>query len=203
MKTAAKSKTSKGNQRQSMIVQAARILLLRDGYASFTMRDVAALADMSLGNLQYYYPARDELVAAVIEDELEASFAIIGEVDWQTADRDTVVRSLTHALLTRLGGPSGKLYLIMAFLSQSNEQFQHLVDEIYDRTFMIVTAATKMAAPHLDENTLPAAAELVVALFDGAIARIHAQPHKFQDAGLALYADIIADGLLRLLGYTD
>ena len=50
------------------IVAAARELLTRDGYAQFSMRNVADAAGLHLANLQYYFPKRDDLVRAILAD---------------------------------------------------------------------------------------------------------------------------------------
>jgi len=192
-------KTAKGSQRRDAIIAAARTILLRDGYAGFTLRDVASAADMSLGNLQYYYPARDDLVAAVINDEMESSFAIIGEVNWRQGHRDTIIRGLTRTLLTRLAGAAGEIYLIMGFLALNTDRFQSLVDECYEKIMGLVEHSIIQAAPDLDADDLQMTTDVIIAIFDGAISRIHAQPDRATGDTLEAYIDRIADGVIKML----
>jgi AcrR family transcriptional regulator len=53
------------------IVSAGRALLVRDGALGFSMRKVAAAAGMSLGNLQYHYKTRDDLIEGMLDGFLD------------------------------------------------------------------------------------------------------------------------------------
>jgi AcrR family transcriptional regulator len=57
-----------GNETAGRIVLAARELLMSEGYAQFSMRNVAARAGVRLANVQYYYKTREDLVRALLED---------------------------------------------------------------------------------------------------------------------------------------
>lgn len=191
--------TTRRSQRQTEILGVARDVLLRDGFANFTMRDVAQMADMSLGNLQYYYPSRNDLVAGVVEDEIETSFAILDHVNWTASSPETVLMTLTHTLLKRLGGPGGKLFLMMAFLALHEERFRILVDDTYDKLFPMVKIALGQLKPEATPNEAETLSEIIVALFDGAGARIHAQPNRFDDATLYAYAENMTKAMLRII----
>ncbi|MEL7016025.1 MAG: TetR family transcriptional regulator [Pseudomonadota bacterium] len=200
--------TAKGEHRKSIILDRARDVLIRDGFAKFTVRDVAAAAGISLGNLQYYFPSRDDLVASVIETELTASFAIIEAVNWRDGDLDTQILVLTRALLTHLAGDAGKLHQIMAFLALNDVRFQKLMDESYGRILDIARTTLRKALPSVGDdddaqNTsaamIPGLAEVIVALFDGALTRIHAQPSIMHGAARDAYIDRINDTVIHIL----
>ncbi len=57
-----------GLRTAARIVESAREVLMREGYASFSMRNVAAQAGLHLANLQYYFPTRDALIRAILDD---------------------------------------------------------------------------------------------------------------------------------------
>ena len=57
-----------GNDTAARIVLAARELLMTEGYAQFSMRNVAARAGLHLANVQYYYKTREALVKALLDD---------------------------------------------------------------------------------------------------------------------------------------
>jgi AcrR family transcriptional regulator len=50
------------------ILRSAHALLARSGPAQFSMRNVAARAGLHLANVQYYFPTRDALVDALLQD---------------------------------------------------------------------------------------------------------------------------------------
>lgn len=55
-------------QRRSEIVNAARTLLIAQGYAATTMQAVAQSAGTSVGNLYFHFDDKDAVVQAVVED---------------------------------------------------------------------------------------------------------------------------------------
>ncbi|MEL6378687.1 MAG: helix-turn-helix domain-containing protein [Pseudomonadota bacterium] len=192
--------TAKGEHRKGVILDRARSVLIRDGFAKFTLRDVADAAGISLGNLQYYFPSRDDLVASVIETELAASFAIIEAVDWRDGDKRAQLHLLAHALLTHLSGDAGKLHEITAFLALNDARFQKLMDESYDRILEIARATLRKALPAEANAQIPDRAEIIVALFEGALTRIHAQPSIMYGEARAAYIGRIIDAMFTFLG---
>jgi len=57
----------KGNERIDRIIGAARDTLIQQGYQGLTMRAVAAKCDISVGNLNYYYSSKADLLADLLE----------------------------------------------------------------------------------------------------------------------------------------
>ncbi len=62
---------SKGQSRVSSIITAAENILIEEGYHNFSLRKVAAAAGIKLGNLQYYFPTKDELVKTMLNQVIE------------------------------------------------------------------------------------------------------------------------------------
>jgi len=58
-----------------VILQAARRVLVRRGYAKFTTNEVAKIAGVSIGSLYQYFPNKRALVCAVYEDHVERKTA--------------------------------------------------------------------------------------------------------------------------------
>jgi TetR/AcrR family transcriptional regulator, transcriptional repressor for nem operon len=58
---------SRRGGKRERLVASATVLLHRQGVCRTTLADIAAAADVPLGNVYYYYKTRDELVDAVIE----------------------------------------------------------------------------------------------------------------------------------------
>jgi AcrR family transcriptional regulator len=57
----------RGQQTALAILAAARDVLVVDGYPRLTMRNIAARADMTVGNLSYYYANKQDLLHDLIE----------------------------------------------------------------------------------------------------------------------------------------
>jgi len=56
----------KGKERVERILKAAKDIFIKDGYGGLTMRNVAAAAGTTVGNLQYYYPDKDRLLGDLL-----------------------------------------------------------------------------------------------------------------------------------------
>jgi len=61
------SAESKGSKRERLL-QAAALLFHRQGFEHTSLADIAAKADVPLGNVYYYYRTREDLLQAVTED---------------------------------------------------------------------------------------------------------------------------------------
>jgi AcrR family transcriptional regulator len=57
-----------GKATEKRLIAVARKLLVAEGYAQFSMRNVAARAGVHLANVQYYFPTRDDLVRGLMYD---------------------------------------------------------------------------------------------------------------------------------------
>jgi TetR/AcrR family transcriptional regulator, transcriptional repressor for nem operon len=58
--------------KRERLIEAAKLAFYRQGFATTTLADVAALAEVPLGNVYYYFRAKDDLLAAVIDAHLRA-----------------------------------------------------------------------------------------------------------------------------------
>jgi AcrR family transcriptional regulator len=68
---------AKGRQRSEQILDAATRILVEEGYAQLSTRKIASRAGIRPGNLQYYYPAKDDVVRALLERWLARSMRAI------------------------------------------------------------------------------------------------------------------------------
>lgn len=57
--------------KKQIIISIARSVLIREGGQQFSVRKVAAEAGMSLGNLQYHFKTKTELLEGVLESSLD------------------------------------------------------------------------------------------------------------------------------------
>src|SRR5579884_362513 len=86
----------RGGKRERLVSAACRVLH-EQGIEATTLADVAAAAAIPVGNVYYYFKAKDDLVAAVIDAhaaEIRAALAAL--------DRHRTPRARLHAFLRRL-----------------------------------------------------------------------------------------------------
>ena len=98
------------------IVAAARIVLVRDGYESFTTGRVATEAGVSPGSLYQYFPDKDALVTEVLErwssevsDRVADSLAGAAPMDINAPES---VRTIADALLAAIERDEGLLRIV-------------------------------------------------------------------------------------------
>lgn len=98
------------------IVEAARVVLVREGYESFTTNRVADQAGVSPGSLYQYFPDKSALVTEVLDrwsaeisDRVAASLAGAGPVD---VNDPRSVRAIADALLTAIEADAGLLRIV-------------------------------------------------------------------------------------------
>jgi AcrR family transcriptional regulator len=83
------------------ILKATSRVLVADGYDAMTTTRVAKMAGVSIGSLYQYFPNKEALVAALIDDHIGKILTILGEavMTLQDAPMDRAVRSLVRSLL--------------------------------------------------------------------------------------------------------
>jgi AcrR family transcriptional regulator len=102
-----------GGKRERLSV-AAREVLHRQGVEATTLADIAAAADVPLGNVYYYFKTKDELVAAAIgshEEMMSSAFAELSKHRTPRARLRAYIRMLTDQrdLVVASGCPQGSL----------------------------------------------------------------------------------------------
>ena len=91
-----------GEARCAELIGIARDLLVEGGLDTFAMRTVAARAGMRLGNLQYYYATRDDLLEEVIRTEFERDLNTVR--DTVTADPPKTMSSPSSRTVSWMTG---------------------------------------------------------------------------------------------------
>jgi TetR/AcrR family transcriptional regulator, transcriptional repressor for nem operon len=104
----------RGAGKRERLVAAARQVLYEQGVERATLADIAAAAEVPLGNVYYYFKTKDTLVAAVIDSYRDGYDGLSAELDQHHRPADRL-KALVHALiarqdmLARYGCPVGSL----------------------------------------------------------------------------------------------
>jgi AcrR family transcriptional regulator len=75
--------------------------LVRDGYDAMTTTRVAKVAGVSIGSLYQYFPTKEALVAALVDDHIAKILALLGEAaaSFDGGSLDATVRAFVRAVL--------------------------------------------------------------------------------------------------------
>ncbi|MFL5832009.1 MAG: TetR/AcrR family transcriptional regulator [Solirubrobacteraceae bacterium] len=106
-------RTPKPGKRERLI-EGARRVLHEQGVETTTLADIAAVAEVPVGNVYYYFKTKDELVAAAIDSharEVETALASLDRHRTPKARLKAFVRMLVdqRELTARYGCPQGTL----------------------------------------------------------------------------------------------
>ena len=91
-------KTAIKDQKAKKILDAARSILAQKGYAATTINLVASEAGVSRGLLHYYFKNKEEMLAKVIQLNLELSAQMVADLFAQTNSVHELANDLTSAL---------------------------------------------------------------------------------------------------------
>jgi len=171
-----KVQTTKGAKRRAVVVVTARNLLVDEGLDRFVLRRIADRTDMRLGNLQYYFATRDDLLEAIVRDEFSNDLEAMAQVanDNAATELTDVVALLSARWLTDLGS----VYLPIGLLALHETRFASVLAEIYQDFYDVVAGLIR----RIDPNASPAQARLrallITSLLDGASLQTHANRNQ-------------------------
>jgi AcrR family transcriptional regulator len=79
----------RGYERVAALLEAAAACFVEKGYDGATMTEIAARAGASIGSLYQFFPTKEALAHALIEDYAQALFAEVAKLAERSADLDT------------------------------------------------------------------------------------------------------------------
>jgi AcrR family transcriptional regulator len=122
---------AKGEERVEEVLRAAEELLTRRGAEGVSLRDVADQVGISVGNLQYYFPTRADLLDAVFERQREIFTEEFEALSARTEDPREKLEVLVDYWLgvQHTEGQSFFWYLWAA--SPHDERARAIMDRIY------------------------------------------------------------------------
>jgi len=130
-----RGRSGKGQHTALAILLAAEQLIIDEGYHNFSLRKVATAADLTLGNLQYYFPSKDSLLKAMLDnciqsylDRFEAVRAAAGQ------DPEAQFIGLITEILRDLNSRRTTVFFPEVWsLSNHDDHATEFMDAMYDR----------------------------------------------------------------------
>ena len=112
--TAARPELAPKSGKRERLIAAARQVLHEQGVETTTLADIAAVAEVPVGNVYYYFKTKDELVAAAIDahaQDVQTTLASLDRHRTPKARLKAFVRMLVdqRELTARYGCPQGTL----------------------------------------------------------------------------------------------
>lgn len=159
--------TPKGHQRRTALLDAAEGILSSSGGAELTMRAVADAAGVRLGHLQYYFPARSDLLTALLDRILSASLARVAALTEAGGADAGAVAVLDTVLGDHDDLPLVRLFTEVWSMAAHDEEAAKAVRAFYAAYAGHVAEFIRGRSPSLTPAAAAARAEVFVMLMEG------------------------------------
>ncbi|MEU5401341.1 helix-turn-helix domain-containing protein [Streptomyces sp. NPDC005963] len=186
--------------REELLWAAARLFTTR-GYAATTTRAVAEGAGMRQATIYHYFPAKEDLLAELLESTVAPSWELarklLEEVERPAEER---LRELCRADVQLLcQGPYdlGALYLLPEVQGERLAEFRRVRAELKGAYGRLLSATR--AGRSLDGAERALRTDMVFGLVEGVILIHRTDPDRPLDA----FADAVARAALRIVGVAD
>lgn len=152
----------KGRTRVVEILEAALDILVNQGYRAISMRRIAEVCGITVGNVTYYYPTKDALVKDLLDSVVESYMDIFNHIQNDpklTAEEKfiEVVRLILRDIRTK---KTTHLFPELWALANHDRFVAERVDELYTKARVVLNELIPILNPRLS-----AAEREVVALF--------------------------------------
>ena len=122
----------KGRETRAAILEAAKNVLLEDGFGNFVFRGVAKRAGVEPGNVQYYFPTKRDLLSAVLQPELDNYLdRLQDELDKGRTEAEKIDRIVQYLMTDILNERTLKLWLSIYGMATHDEEMADMVADWY------------------------------------------------------------------------
>lgn len=160
------------NDTARRIIEVSRQVLMTKGHAQFSMRNVAAEAEMRLANVQYYFPTRSDLVLALMQDTQERYKAAFRECLLNTPpDAHARFKAILDFNLIDVANAETRHFFtqMWALLDTLDEDSGHLLNNFYEMAIAGWTARVAEIDPACSAKEGRRRATLLTALIEGLV----------------------------------
>jgi AcrR family transcriptional regulator len=159
----------KGRLSADAVLNAATRLLAQDGYASLSLRKIAEAAGMRLGHVQYYFPAKRDIVRGLLERYLQHSVERIRRrmAAGLEGPEETLRRAIESILVDQESVKDCALFREIWALATHDPGVKEAVRDFYAQYRAQVRALLLQLNPELDRSRADRRAMLFVAMLEG------------------------------------
>jgi AcrR family transcriptional regulator len=161
----------KGKARVEKILEAAKNVLIKEGYGGLTMRNVALGAGTTVGNLQYYYADKDRLLRDMLEYMVTGffeDFALILQDPKRMAEEKLVayIDCIFDAFSVE---DKGKFYPEFWAWSNHDPVAAKLMEEMYENGFSYLHGIIRQINPKLTAREVKDMTITIVGSIEGLV----------------------------------
>lgn len=177
----------KGLSRLMSILDAARDIFTEEGYNSLSMRKVAAKASISIGNLNYYYRTKEDLLRDLLDYVITPYLEEFDRARQRAGDSpEKQLRAVLEFWIEDLGTPETTGFFPECWaLANHNPFVAELMDEMYAKAREALVELIPLINPTLTRKEIEQLALYMCASMEGlTIFAGHEKPWHSQLPGL-------------------
>ncbi len=162
-----RSTGTKGQKRRRQIIDTARQVMISEGPNNLVLRDVAEKIGITHGNLQYYFPTKNDLLVALFDEELEKYTGSLKAAVAATSTRQGRLDAIIDAGIAELGKPETALWRAAMALVDHSPELAAILKKENDLYEEVVAEELKSISPHLSSQRRKHIARIIHAILDG------------------------------------
>jgi AcrR family transcriptional regulator len=166
---AKRGQSGKGQLTALSILLAAEKLLIDEGYHNFSLRKVAASAGLTLGNLQYYFPTKDSLIKAMLDNCIQRYLDRFEQVRAQAGeDPEKQFRALLSEIIRDLNSRNTTVFFPELWsLANHDDHALDFMDAMYDQYRAVLVEVMGALNPELTPAQLRRLAVFISSSIEG------------------------------------
>ncbi|VAW05233.1 hypothetical protein MNBD_ALPHA04-1047 [hydrothermal vent metagenome] len=161
----------KGERRKKQILDVCVQLLVEKGYSELSFRSVATRAGIQIGNLQYYFPTRADLIRAMLTREIDryhSEFDDWGSDEKAQNPQDTLLKTIDYLLGDQKTQNSCIVIWELWALAAHDVDAASLMNEYYQTYLSSMTELIRKMRLDLTPARANRISLLIVAMIEGA-----------------------------------
>ena len=196
----ASTKRKATGERQLEILQAARDILISEGFHKLTLRNIANKVGINLSSLQYHFKNRAALIAALFEQASEyyqSNVRILLKIEPGDDLRLKIGQGVRSALNDHKSKQDNQFFSQIVAMAIEEPAAQELIDDFYQRLWTMGSDLLLKLNPSLDEEERLNRSAQMLSLVEGSGFLIGSP--RLYDKLPASYYDHIVNSVIKLM----
>ena len=161
----------KGEKKREEVLDYAVQILVETGYAGLSYRKVAETAGITVGNLQFYFPTRADLIEAMLKREMaryDAELDEVGDPEASANGEATLLNTIDYLLKDQTSQSSCVIFWELWALAAHDVTAANIMNTYYQTYLNTLAALVRRARPGLTAAKANRCAFLIISLIEGA-----------------------------------
>lgn len=142
---------TKGEKRIKSILQASENLLIENGYHKFSMRKVAVQAGVSVGNLQYYFPSKNNLLEALLDQVIQNYLNTLAKIRRHNTPKEQFTGMISNVVRDLKTKRTTVFFPELWSMANHEKHFSKSMDVMYGKYRSVLAKVIMDINPELNE----------------------------------------------------